>query len=173
MTARGTALLGAVLLVLAGYLWLVEARRPAGPAAAAEAPALLAADAGAVARIDFEEGDVRLTAVRRDGTWIDPDGHPWTGTAVSDLVETLGSLRPVMVIDPEPDDVSGYGLGPSAQRLQISADDGRRLLALEVGERNPAWTGLYVRRAGERRVVLVGAVLRWEIEKLRDAAPGR
>jgi hypothetical protein len=78
-----------------------------------------------------------------------------------------------MVVDAEPVDEAGYGLGASAQRLLVTGADGRPLLALEVGERNPAWTGLYVRRKGEREVVMVGALLRWELEKLRDAAPGR
>jgi hypothetical protein len=46
-------------------------------------------------------------------------------------------------------------------------DDTETLLALEVGATNPARTGVYVRRIGEPAVLLVGALLRWEIEKLR------
>lgn len=172
MTGRGTALLVAVLLGLVGYLWLVEARHTRRPPASAEPPPLLADGAGAAARIELYAGDARVTALRRDGGWVDGDGRPWSGTVVGDLVETLAALRPVMVIDADPEDDSAYGLGPAAQRLQVSAADGRPLLTLEVGERNPAWTALYARRAGERQVFLVGAVLRWELEKLRDAAPG-
>jgi hypothetical protein len=173
MTRRGTVLLIGVLVALVGYLWLVESRRAAHPPpAVAEEPPLLDGPSGAVARVELLQGDTRITALRRDDTWVDADGRAWDGNALADLLETLTGLRPVMEVDPSPDDDAGYGLGPAAQRLQISGTDGRSLLALDIGERNPAWTGLYVRRVGERRVVLVGAVLRWELEKLRDAAPG-
>ena len=172
MTGRGTALLMVVLLGLVGYLWLVETRhRRAAPVA--EAPPLLVATPDSVARVDLQDREGHLTAMRRDGSWTDAEGRTWESDAVSDLLDTLSTLRPVMVVDPEPDDVAGYGLGASAQHLQLAAGDGRPLLTLEVGERNPAWTGLYVRRTEEHQVIMVGAVLRWEIEKLRDAAPGR
>lgn len=171
MTGRGTALLVAVLLCLVGYLWLIEGRRPQRTISSPDAPALLAAGSGAAARIELDTAGARVTAMRRDSTWVDGDGRPWSGTVVPDLVDTLATLRPVMVVDPDPDDDGAYGLGTAAQRLQVLAADGRPLLALEVGERNPAWTGLYARRLGERQVFLVGAVLRWELEKLRDAAP--
>src|SRR5439155_686732 len=52
MTARGTALLVALLATLAGYLWVVElAPRRAAPPTAAEAPPLLPAPPAAVARV--------------------------------------------------------------------------------------------------------------------------
>ncbi len=130
MTARGTALLVALLATLAGYLWVVE-RRPA-PAFPAEPAPLLAVPAAAVGRVELVEGERRL--------------NPAT-----------------------PGD---YGLGPGGPRLELAAADGRPLLALELGERNPAWTGLYARRTGEPAVLLVGGVLAWELEKLRQAAPG-
>jgi len=40
---------------------------------------------------------------------------------------------------------------------------------MDIGNRNPAWTGSYARRAGRAEVLLVGAVLRWELDKLRSA----
>src|SRR3989442_1562213 len=73
---------------------------------------------------------------------------------------------------PDPATPGDYGLGPGGRRLGLAAADGRPLLALELGERNPAWTGLYARRAGEPAVLLVGGVLAWELEKVRQAAPG-
>ena len=45
----------------------------------------------------------------------------------------------------------------------------QRLLAMDIGTRNPAWTGSYARRDGRDEVLLVGALLRWELEKLRSA----
>jgi Domain of unknown function (DUF4340) len=174
MTARGTALLVGVLLALVTYIWLAEVeprRHVSGAEAAAEAAPLLTVPPGAIARVALEERGARLTALRHEGTWVDEQGRSWRGDAVSGLVETLGSLRPVMVVESEPMEPTEYGLGPDAPRLELSAEDGRPVLALELGQPNPAATGVYARMAGRREVVLIGALLRWELDKLRDAAP--
>jgi hypothetical protein len=61
--------------------------------------------------------------------------------------------------------------GRRRDRLSLATRDGRPALALEIGAPNPAGTGLYVRRADRPYVLLLGGVLRWELAKLRDAAP--
>ncbi|TMA31401.1 MAG: DUF4340 domain-containing protein [Deltaproteobacteria bacterium] len=170
MTVRGTALLVGLLAALLAYLWLGELRPRHGRATAKAVPTLLAAATADVTRIDLEEHGRRLVAIRRDGKWVDAQGHAWRGDVVGDLIDTLGTLSPIMVVDADPAEPSDYGLGPDTPRLRVMAA-GKELLSLEIGERNPAWTGLYARLAGQREVILVGAVLHWELEKLRDAAP--
>jgi hypothetical protein len=170
MAARGTGVLLVVLTVLAGWLWLVEGR-PRPRDGASEGPPLLAGAPGAVARVELSEGETPLVALRRDERWVDPAGRPWPDGAVADLLETLRALRPVMVVDSRPDDPGDYGFASGASRLELRDATGASLLALQLGERNPAWTGLYVRFEGRPEVVLVGAILRWELEKLRDARP--
>src|SRR3989442_506947 len=166
----GPALLVALLATRAGSLWVVE-RRPA-PAFPPEPAPLLAVPTAAVARVELVEGERRLTAVRGERGWTDAAGRPWSQDPVSDLLAALGALRPLATVDPDPATPGDYGLGPGGRRLRLAAADGRPLLALELGERNPAWTGLYARRAGEPAVLLVGGVLAWELEKVRQAAPG-
>jgi hypothetical protein len=176
MTTRGTALLLGVLLLLVAYLWLAEVeprRHQARAPASTESAPLLTVPPGAVARVALEERGARLTAVRHDRQWVDERGRSWRGDAVNGLVDTLRSLRPVMVVESDPAEPSEYGLGPDAPRLEVSADDGKPVLALEVGETNPAATGVYARVAGRREVVLIGALVRWELDKLRDAAPAQ
>lgn len=171
MTLRGTALLLLVMVGLGGYLWLIEARPRPAQAPLAAAP-LLGVPASAVARVELEERTRHLVADRsRDGKWVDAVGRPWRDDALTDLVHALGTLAPVMTIDPEPEAPADYGLDADAPRLSLRAADGRPLLTLELGERNPTSTGLYARRAGERPIVLVGAVLGWELDKVRGAAP--
>ena len=173
MTVRGTAALVTALALLVTGLALVEVRpRPAGTRASSDDPTLLAGPAAHVARVELEEGVRRLAAVRRDGAWVDDDGRPWRADTVTSVVDALADLRPVMVVDPNPERPAEYGLDTGAPLLRCVGDDGRALLALELGATNPAGTALYARRAGERAVILVGGVLRWEIEKLRRAAPG-
>jgi hypothetical protein len=174
VTARGTALLVFAFAGLAGYLWLGELRPRAHwrgqPAVVAGTP-LLRVPPAQVTRVDLEEREARLTALRHDGRWVDPRGQAWQGDAVSDLLDTLAGLPEIMVVDPAPENPADYGLGADAPRLRLLGADGRDVLSLEIGERNPAWTGIYARVAGRREVVLVGAVLHWELEKLHDAAP--
>jgi hypothetical protein len=176
VTARGTILLLGILLVLVGYIWIAEVqprrRVPVREDTGTSAP-LLADPPGAVARVALEERGARLTAVRQERAWVDEEGRPWSGDAVSGLVTALGSLRPVMVVERDPVEPGEYGLGPDAVRLEISAEGGQRLLALELGEQNPSNTGVYARIGERREVVLVGALLRWELDKLRQAAPRR
>ena len=172
MTTRGTVALLAILAALLGYLWLFEVGVPRTSAAPTDTEPLLPVPSAAVGRVELAEPGRRLTAIRSASGWKDGGGRPWRDDAVSDLVETLRSLRPVMVVDPHPAVPGDYGFAEDARRLEIAADDGRPVLALEIGERNPAWTALYVRRAGRPEVLLVGGVLNWELQKLHDAAPG-
>jgi len=172
MTGRGTALLVTVCAVLGAYLWLFELRpRRHPPPTAPEAAPLLPVPPAAVARLELEEAGRRLTAVRREGGWADPSGRTWRAEAVSDLVDALGTLRPLMVVDPDPQAPADYGLGPDARRLRVLGADGRPVLRLELGEPNPAGTGVYARVAERPEVVLIGGLLRWELAKLSAAAP--
>ncbi len=173
LSVRGTALMAVALGALVGFLWLGEGRRVHAPAPAPAVGTLLLAVAPAtVSRVDLEEHDARLTAIRNDGRWLDPHGHAWPDDAVGELLDTLAGLPMIMVVDPDPENPADYGLGDDAPRLRLTAADGRDVVNLEIGERNPAWTGMYVRVGGSREIVLVGAVLHWELEKLRNGAPG-
>ncbi len=103
--------------------------------------------------------------------WTDGTGRPWRDDAVADLVGTLASLRPVMIVDEAPREPAEYGLGPGAPRLAVATAGGGSVLVLEIGERNPAGTGIYARRDGRPEVMLLGGILTWELGKLRSADP--
>src|SRR2546426_2330607 len=102
VTARGTLALLGVLIALLGSLWLVEVpSRSAVPSP--EPPPLLAVPGAKVGRVEVEDGDGRITATRSERGWTDAEGRPWQSDAVTDLVDTLATLRPVMVVDPAPE----------------------------------------------------------------------
>ncbi len=167
MTMRGTAALVAVLVILAGWLWLAEAPRPA----VEPAPPLLAVPTSAVARVELEEPGGRLTFVRSADAWRDDEGRPWRSDGPRALLDALTTLRPVTVVADGAENVDEYGFGRDASRLRVYDDDNHVLLGIDIGRRNPAWTGVYARREGEDAVLLVGGLLRWELEKLRNTAP--
>jgi uncharacterized protein DUF4340 len=149
VTVRGTVALAAVLAVLAGYLVLTRA--PDMPA---------------------EDDEPRLTAVLDHPTAVEIVEAGRTVRVESgfdDLVAGLASLQILGVIDPDPSDPSLYGFGADAVQLRVLSGT-EQLVGIEIGAMNPAETGLYVRRFGNPRVLLVGALLRWELEKVRRVA---
>jgi hypothetical protein len=142
MTARGTAALYAVLLVLGALVWLTTP----GPETAAGPRGLLDVDG-----------------------WRDAEGRRFDGGQVADLLEALTTVHPLTTIDAADDEAAGYGLAPP-RRLRL-LDAGRRVLFdIAIGRRNPAATGLYVRLNGSDDVLLVGALLDWELAKLSRTA---
>lgn len=166
MTWGGTARLLGVLACLLAFLWLAE-RRPGPPV---EQP-LLGTPPEHAGRIELDEPAARLTAVREASGWVDPAGRPWRSDAPDDLLRALTTLRPTTLDAAGEDAVDEYGLGTPAMRLRVLDGTGNALLALEIGRRNPAWTGRYARRSDVPAVLLVGALLDWELDKLRQSSP--
>jgi hypothetical protein len=155
MTIRGTLMLAGVLALLCTYLFLTAPPvEPVGDLARRLAPPL--------ARASVVEIDDRGQIVRAERA-----GGAWSIDAVADLLTTLASIDVLTVIDPDPANPETFGFG-DALRLRV-LDGTDLLLSLEVGAANPARTGVYVRREGQPAVLLVGALLRWELEKIRRA----
>jgi hypothetical protein len=166
MTARGTAALYAVLLVLGALVWLTTP----GPETAAGPRGLLDVESrDRIARLEWVEADRRIELTRDDHGWRDAEGRRFDGGQVADLLEALTTVHPLTTIDAADDEAAGYGLAPP-RRLRL-LDAGRRVLFdIAIGRRNPAATGLYVRLNGSDDVLLVGALLDWELAKLSRTA---
>jgi hypothetical protein len=158
VTIRGTVGLAVVFAVLIAYLRLTA---PA-PGPAADTAALLTPPLEGATRISLTDGDHTMEITRSDGSWSAP--------GVPDFLTALASLRVIAVIDDA--DPESYGFAPDASQLRIDAG-ATPLVELEIGANNPAETGVYIRRVGQRPVLLVGALLRWELEKLRRGVEKR
>lgn len=170
MTVRGTVGLLAGATALLVVVWLDRAPiLPDRPLPTPETPALLDAPVASVARVEWERDTDRLTLVRTPDGWHDAAGHPWPGDVVDIALDALASLHPHPVVSDGPIDYAQYGLEPATERLRVLDGTGTELLAMDIGNRNPAWTGSYARRSGRPEVLLVGALLRWELDKLRSA----
>jgi hypothetical protein len=170
VTVRGTAMLGLLATALASFTWLGEGPivpRPAAPVP--EEPPLLAAQASQVARLEWTRGTERLTVVRTPAGWVDAAGQRWPSDVVDVAVDALTSLHPRIVTRAEGAGLAEYGLAPAGEHLRVLDDTGHELIALDIGNRNPAWTGVYARRPGDADVLLVGSLLRWELDRLRSA----
>jgi hypothetical protein len=158
VTVRGTVGLAVVLAVLIAYLRLTAPA--AGPAA--DSATRLTPPLDAATRIVLDGGGRKIEITR--------DGGRWSAPEAPDFLAALASLQVLAVIeDAEPE---SYGFAPDATQLRV--DDGASaLVEIEIGATNPAETGVYVRRVGQRPVLLVGALLRWELEKLRRGVEKR
>src|SRR5262249_51239531 len=130
MTVRGT--LGLALLLLALVLYLVETR----PAPAPTPSALLPPSLAEATRVEIVEHDRPLAVEAHNGQFDE---------AAAGLLRALESLRVLAVIASHPEDPGMYGCGAAAVRLRVLADE-RTLVAVELGDANPAGTGVYVRR---------------------------
>jgi len=166
MTVRGTLGLLGVCGLLVLYLLAVDGpfiRRPPPH------PPLLTVPDSAVITVEIVWPDARLRVVRRGGVWHADGSTILPAGLIEDLLATLEAIRPTDALTPSESDAGDYGLGSAGTALILSGADGP-VLELQIGDRNPAWTGMYVRRVGSAEVLVVGALLHWELQKIRAAA---
>lgn len=163
MTLRGTLGLIGVLALLAAYLLLVPP-----PVRTPPAQPLLGIPVESVDTVELSWPDRQLRLRRSDTGWRLNDGRSVPSHMVDDLLVTLSTLRPMETLRAG-DDVADYGLDARAVTLAVFAG-GRDALRLRMGDRNPAQTGVYVQSSGSQEVLVVGALLHWEVEKLHAMA---
>ena len=165
---RGTAALAVIAVVLGIYLWL---EKPPGnnvprsgdilqaPQRQPTAPVrpLLKFTPAEVIEIRLEHDGRTVEAQRGAGGWrsTEPPG------AIDDFLHNLTQLS--VLSDIPAGDLKDFGLQPAQSILQLQVGD-RGPLVLQISDRNPATTGVYV-RLGDGPVVLAGALVEWEFEK--------
>ena len=122
--------------------------------------------ADAVRGLDLAVDDRRLSARRARDGWI-VDGAPATAAtarALDDLVATLAGLRAVDVFRDR--DGAAYGLDQPRATIAVVTDGASQ--RLDIGAANAASSALYARRAGDPRMLQVGALLVTELERVLE-----
>ncbi len=98
-----------------------------------------------------------------------PSGEPLRAEAVDEFLANLQKLINLGEVDIGNASLSEYGLHPPSSQVVLQfADGSTRSLAL--GNRNPVQTSMYAQVNGTPPVVLVGAVILWDMRKLVMAA---
>lgn len=173
---RGTLLLLVVVVGAALYLyhdvnagradrsWSAIFEEPREPAPGDQIKHLLAFDPAKVTAITVRRGDRQWRAERTAGTW----SGAGRATDMDDFLHDLGELAEIMPIEINADTLRDHGLDPPQGSIEISRADQPPLLLL-IGLRNPPATGVYVRVGADGPVVLTGALLLWDLEKLERA----
>src|SRR5262249_30191352 len=139
VTVRGTAVLVLLATVLASVAWLEGGPVvPRPPAAVPEGSPLLDTPITKVGSLEWERDADRLSLVRTPAGWVDAAGQPWPADVVEATLDALASLHPRPVVAPGDAGLAEYGLAPAQERLRVLDDTGHELVALDIGNRNPA-----------------------------------
>ncbi|MFN8644491.1 MAG: hypothetical protein U0802_23580 [Candidatus Binatia bacterium] len=122
----------------------------------------------------FDPRAVTAITLRRDHRqWrADRTADGWSGagraTDMDDFLRDLLELAVILPIDVGPDTLREHGLDPPQASIELTQRAGAPITLL-VGARNPPATGVYVRVGSDGPVVLTGALLLWDLEKVERA----
>jgi hypothetical protein len=117
----------------------------------------------------------QVRCAEQDGRWrvVDPPGRRVPADLISSLVMTLVETRAAEVIAREGADYGPFGLGADALRVELYQRGHDAPVTVILGNRNPADTALYARVEGSPRVLLVGRILEYYIDRIFEEVEQR
>jgi hypothetical protein len=167
----------ALLILVAGGVYFIEFRNPAGGAVAtpnaAGSTTLLNLTAPAINSITVRDtmSNTQISATRDvSGTWrlSDPAGQLADAAAMDSLTGQLASIYIQRTLTPT-GSLGEYGLLTPTLSAQIDLVSGS--LSFAVGDMTPSQGAYYVQKPGDTHVYLVGAGLVDELRKLAEKPP--
>jgi hypothetical protein len=172
MNQRKSLLMLVVLLVLGGYIYLVEVPREKKEA---EAKKLVTLDKDAVVEISLTYPERAVTLKKTEaGKWritqpVEADADEST---VNNLITAVVDAEVKRTLDEVPQDLSVYGLNAPVVKLGLGLKDGKSLPPVLLGKDTPVGFSVYAQKEGEQKILLVPQTLRLglqkEIKDLRD-----
>jgi hypothetical protein len=124
--------------------------------------------------LSFRPEDVEAIRLSRDGEEIEIErsGGSWSGVgrpqAIDDFLVNLLELNEILVVDAAAE-LADHGLDPPRGSIRLQRR-GSPPVEIRIGARNPPATGVYVQIDGRPEVILTGALILWEMEKIVRAA---
>lgn len=181
MNYRVTAILLAVLIFVAAYVYATELREkppgaaPADPTKTAEQARLEVwrFDEKETKSITIDRGDVQTVVTRVDeSAWNleQPFEGPADRTRINSFLFRLSTLNGTRRIADSPTNLSQYGLDGPRYVVTITQKDDIKY-HLVVGARGPAESGTYVKRADEDAVLLITNQFVNDIERMITEPP--
>ncbi len=163
---RATFILLIVFAVLLGGFLLVENRSKKAAEAKEKAGQLVDVPAADIEKITLKKPDGVLTFRKDDkGEWaiVEPLAAGADATEVSNLADSLASLKFERVVEAEPKDLSAYEIPTREVAFWLKGKtDPVRLL---IGAENKIDQTIYAKRADEKRVVLLPSSLKYPLDK--------
>lgn len=170
---RGTALLALVIVVVGAYFWFEETPpdHPGAPRALFGEPPPKEPSKPVQQLLDFKPADVIGVQLEHDGETrqIERSEGNWQvkadSRAVDDFLGDLAQLGVLTEIAAGAGELKDYGLEPPKSVLRLRLRGHAVPLVLQIGNHNPATTGVYVRIGESGPVALAGALVAWEFDK--------
>lgn len=160
-----------VLAGLGGYIYFVDAKRPAGGVEQKEKAFTVEADK--LQELRVTAGGETSVLRKADGAWkmAEPVDTEADQSEVSSLTSNLATLEINRVVDENATDLAQYGLEKPAVEVAFKAD-GNVSGGIAIGDKTPTQSDIYAVRSGEKKVFLVSAFLENTLNKkpfdLRD-----
>lgn len=171
--SRRVVILGLIACILGGYTYLTTAET--GPLSGQQAgtqeerPVLNFAPED-VTQIALVSNTRRLTCQRTAEGWKQmPSGLPISTDAIQDFLTNLGKLLHLGDVAGVQTELAEYGLQPPQASITLQLE-GQETRSLHIGTRNPVQSSLYAQINDTPQVVLVGAVVLWDMRKVFTAA---
>lgn len=166
--SRRVLVLGLFACLLGGYTYMTtpEKKDPGALVEQKKERPVLDFTPEQVTQIDLLYDGQRVLCQRTAQGWEQrPQGTPVRAEAVDEFLANLKNLVNLGEVEIGNASLSEYGLDPPASRVVLQLENGdSRVLAL--GNRNPVQTSLYAQVNNTPQVVLVGAVVLWDMRKL-------
>ena len=180
MKFRNTLILLAILVILVGYVVLVERKHPPPDDASATElattlPPILsyqATEARALRLIRPSTGERTELALRDDALWylIQPTEEEADQSKVISLVASLGSLRPQRVLTGTVGRPAEYDLDPPALQVEVELADGT-VYRVNLGAQNAARSGYYAQVPGDEHIYLLPFHIGADVERYLNQLP--
>jgi len=173
MNLRNTGVLALLVILIGAYVWFEDVPpEPPDRSANVLGEPINALPTQTIERF-FEFVPAQVVGIRlvHDGEArrTERHGETWVGVdqsgAIDDLLRSLNELGVVMDISEQPNDLKEYGLLPPRTIVELRLAASSTPLILQIGDRNPATTGVYARTGIDGPVILAGALVAWEVEK--------
>ena len=174
---KSTLLLVAILAGLGGYIYFVEAKRPAGGFGASGSSEtkekVFAVEADKIEEIRVT-ADKQPTVLKKvNGNWRIEEPAPADAdqSEASGLTTNLAGLELTRVVEENPTDLSQYGLADPRVKVAFKAQGGAAG-EIAIGEKTATGSDLYAAKSGDKRVFLIASYVESTFKKkpfdLRD-----
>ncbi len=157
---RSTILLLVVLAGLVGYIYFVDAKKPAAGDAAAKEKAFTGVAADQIEELQIKASDGQVSRIEKSGEqWklVDPVKADADATEASSVTNAIATLDVNRVVDENGGNLKEYGLDPARLEVGFRTKGQKEFKRLFVGDRTPAGDDLYARLSDQKRVFLINS----------------
>jgi hypothetical protein len=155
-----TIVLAVILAGLLGYIYFVDAKRPADGTETKEKAFSVAQDQIEELQIKAASGETsRLRKAESGWELVEPVKAGADVSELSSVTSNLSTLEVQSVVDENPADLAQYGLNPPRIEVAFRLKGEKDFRHLLVGEKTPTGGDLYAKNPQDKKVFLISSFL--------------